>query len=280
MKRLLVPILSVAIGILAFALSQRFLQGRLDALERQRQELLAGQQRVWVIVAREDLAPGTTLKREDLQQKAIPAEGVGRSNILPDDSAQILEKKLLYGLKAQEPLLWTDVDVPRRPTGGLASSISPPDLGRPPLRAVSISVSGAASVSGLVQPNDRVDVLGTFDFPSSDGSGDSESVTLTMLQDVTVLATGQRVANQRRSPRERGSRSSGYNTVTLEVTPREAELLVFAEQTRGRLTLSLRHPNDVAYEKELLNVNFEHIEQRLPDYNRERQIRIRGKRDL
>jgi pilus assembly protein CpaB len=280
MKRVLVPLLSVAIGFLAFALSQRYLQGQIAALERERQQMLAGQQRIWIVVAREELAPGTTLVREDLQRKLVGADGIGHNNVLPDDAPQILNKKLLYRLKSEEPLLWTDVDIPRRPGGGLASSISPPDLQRPPLRAVSISVNGAAAVSGLVQPYDRVDVLGTFDFPRSDGSGESESATLTMLQDVTVLATGQRIANRRRSSRERGSRGSGYNTVTLEVTPREAELLVFAEQTRGRLTLSLRHPDDVAFEETLPSVNFEHIEKELPRYNRDRQIQIRGKSDL
>ena len=277
MKRFLVPLLSVLVGVLAFVMSHRMITNKLIALEQRRAQLESMYQRKWIVVVRNDLAAGTVLEREDLQRYYALAEGVGPDNVIPGDALHILGKKTLYRLDSGEPLRWSYVDVPRRPTGGLASMIARPEPEEPSLRAVSISVGGADSVSGLVRPNDHVDVLGTFDFPRSDGSGEMESVTLTMLQDVTVLATGQQLANQR-APRRRGS--GGYNTVTLEVTPREAELLVFAEQTRGRLTLSLRHPDDVNYEKALENVDFNHIETKLPEYNRIRQMEIRGKRDL
>ena len=71
--------------------------------------------------------------------------------------------------------------------------------------------------------------------------------------------------------------SSGYNTVTVEVTPREAELLVFVENMRGHLTLALRNPEDVSYEKNLPEVNFDMLERELPELNSYRQMILRHK---
>jgi pilus assembly protein CpaB len=132
-------------------------------------------------------------------------------------------------------------------------------------------------VSGMVEPNDHIDVLGTFTLPST-VPGEMESVTLTVLQDVTVLATGQQLARQLSGGR-RGARDTGYSTVTLEVTPREAELLVFAQQARGKLTLSLRNPSDISFEKDLPKIDFKLLQTELPALNLYRQKNIRMKRN-
>ena len=71
--------------------------------------------------------------------------------------------------------------------------------------------------------------------------------------------------------------NSSYSTVTFEVTPREAELLIFAQGTQGRLTLTLRNPDDVGFEKILPEVNFQLVEKSLPDLNDYRQKTIRHK---
>jgi len=52
---------------------------------------------------------------------------------------------------------------------------------------------------------------------------------------------------------------------------------VFVENMRGHLTLSLRNPEDVYYEKNLPEVNFEMLERELPDLNSYRQQIIRHK---
>ena len=135
------------------------------------------------------------------------------------------------------------------------------------MRAVSINCSGAASVSSMVKPNDHVDVIGTFDFDRG-GAGKKNFVTCTILQNVLVLATGAQTAKTR--AKELGL-SSGYSTVTLEVTPREAEMLAFAEQMKGRLVLSLRNRNDTSYEKELPKVDFEKIQGEIEELNLKRQ---------
>jgi pilus assembly protein CpaB len=134
------------------------------------------------------------------------------------------------------------------------------------MRAVSVNCSGAASVSGMVKPNDHVDVIGTFDFEGK--SGKRDFVTCTMLQNVLVLATGTETA--KRSLQTAGL-TRNYSTVTLEVTPREAEMLAFAEQLKGRIVLSLRNRKDVSYEKELPKVDFNKIQSEIEELNIQRQ---------
>jgi len=139
------------------------------------------------------------------------------------------------------------------------------------MRAISINCSGAASVSGMVHPNDHVDVIGTFSFPGADGKVNSSDIeTRTILQNVLVLATGQRTAKTRLGATPM---SQGYSTVTLEVTPREAEIIAFTEHMKGRLVLTLRNRNDTSSEKELPKVDFEKIKSELEQLNDERQQR-------
>jgi pilus assembly protein CpaB len=115
-------------------------------------------------------------------------------------------------------------------------------------RAMALAVNNIAGVSGLLKPGDRVDILGTFPVGTKteliqDGRG-GESVgyvTMTLLQNVSLLATGQKIS----SAKSKGNRrQGGYSAVTLSVTIEEAELLTIA-QTRGKMSLLLRHREDV-----------------------------------
>jgi pilus assembly protein CpaB len=266
-----VLVVSILVGLLAFALTHQYFRARLSDLSQERAKLYSGVRTVKVIAAKKSIPAGTTLTWDLLSEKAAYARDVSRDNILLEDLNQILNKKLLFSLERTDNLLWSYVDVPFRPGSGLSAAVPTR------LRAVSISVSGAAAVSGLVQPSDKVDVVGTFYFPSKTNPAETEAVTLTLLQDVTVLATGQTLARPGAEAAGRGRAAGGYSTVTLEVTPREAELLIFCETMRGRLTLTLRNPSDVSFEEKIPEVNFQQVETSLPELNRYRQSEIRHK---
>ena len=107
-------------------------------------------------------------------------------------------------------------------------------------------------------------------------------MTLTLLQDVTVLATGTRMGRQGSygGADTWSAQAAGYNSVSLEVTPREAEVLTFAQHVKGQLVLSLRNEDDVSFEKVLPEVEFQQIETKLPELNTYRQQSIRHKKDL
>ncbi len=273
MKDKIIPIVSVAIGILAFALTMQYLRSKEDDLDRRWRELYAGAEKIKVICAGHTIPRGTVITMADLAKKDVFKSAVRQDVLMPEDLSLIIGKKSVFEITAKDPIFWSDIEGGAPSQGGLSSIVG---YG---LRAISISVGGAAAVSGMVLPTDRVDVLGTFAFPSQTVPGEMETVTLTVLQDVTVLATGQNMANQQYlRQRQSLQRSAGYNTVTLEVTAKEAELLVFTEHMKGALTLALRNPRDVDWRQDLPSINFERLQSELPQLNLERQRDIRHKK--
>jgi len=267
MKQKIILLIAIIAGIAAFWLTGRYLR-----FERER--ILGGAKRVFVVVAERDLPAGTILKNADLAKALVFQSNVGGRAILPESVREIFGKKLLYNIARGDPIQWSDVDVPYKGEAGLAEMINPT------MRAISISVDAVSSISAMVKPNDHVDILGTFSFPSTNAAATVESVTLTVLQDVTILATGQTTADKASQTGRADRTPRGYNTVTFEVTPHEAELLVFAQSVKGKLNLALRNPSDVTYITNMPAINFEHLQKQLPTLNLIRQRDIRHKKDI
>jgi Flp pilus assembly protein CpaB len=126
---------------------------------------------------------------------------------------------------------------------------------QPKSRAMSIPVNAAAAVSFFVEPGSRVDIVGTLvagrDGPVRDDGNAAAAmeqisgkvVTTTILQNVRVLAVGQATT----PGAYLGAAQEGYSTVTIEVTPEQAEKLIFAmNRLEDSLTLLLRNPTDTA----------------------------------
>lgn len=131
-------------------------------------------------------------------------------------------------------------------------------------RAIAFPVTAASAVNYFVEPGSRVDILGTFegmnqeqavlllaqessDAPDTQAfpSRKRTTVTQTLLQNVLVLAVGRAIT---RGNYLEGNHE-GFRTVTVEVSPEDAEKLTFAlSQVRGGLTLVLRNPDDQAIE--------------------------------
>ena len=272
MKHKLVPFVSVAIGVIAFILTSTYLRNQLAELEAERERLHAGARKIWVVAAARPIPKNTIIEQSDLGKREVyQTETAGRDPVVPEDAPLIIGKRATFNVETNQVLFWTDIEGSRPLSVGLSATI------KSGMRAISLPVSGSAAVSGMIQPNDRIDVLGTFSFPSDTMADEMETVTLTVLQDVTVLATGTRMAN---SASQRSQKTTSYNSVTLEVTPREAELLVFAQHTQGRISFSLRNPTDVYFEKDLPEINFNHLENKLPELNLYRQQHIRHKREI
>ena len=267
MKQRIVLVISVLVGLLAFWLTHEYLQSKLDQIKSERDQIMASLHPTDVVAVGREMPAGTVIQRKDLKGKPSFERDISKDTVVPDDVDQIIGKKLKISMSTGDTVLWSYVDVPYRPGSGLAPMINQK------MRAISMSIGGSAAVSGLIQPNDRVDVLGSFMLPSKANPQVLEAVTLTVLQDVSVLAVGQTLGKAGEGARV----GSGYSTVTFEVTPREAELLAFAENMKGRLTLTLRNPGDPDYVSALPEVNFEMLERVLPELNKHRQEVIRHK---
>ena len=264
MKRKIVLIASLTAGVLA-ALLTRFYIAAKDAEVRDLKESINRRYgTMYVVCFKRDVPSGTVLSVADLQLKAVPKIGLQGQAVPEEEASAVYGRKLLYGHKKLDTLFWADIEGGNPTAGGLSADI------KKQMRAMSINCTGAASVSGMVKPNDHVDVIGTFDLADpakASGARSKAVVTSTILQNVLVLAVGKQTAKMR--AQEAGA--AGYSTVTLEVTPREAEMLAFTEQMKGRLVLTLRNRNDAHYEKELPKVDFEKIMSEIEELNLKRQ---------
>lgn len=265
MKKQIVLIIALVAG-LAAALLTRFYIASKEAEMREKEQRLANRYgTITVLAYTRDTPAGTVLSADDIGKKVVPKVGLRGQAVLLENFHDILGRRTLVANDAKEVLFWSDIEGGDPSSKGLSADI------KNQMRAMSINVSGAAAVSGMIRPNDHVDVIGTFDFPSDEGKiKRGDPVTCTILQNVLVLATGRETAKSR--PANLGV-SQSYSTVTLEVTPREAEMLAFAEQIRGRLILTLRSANDTSSERELPNVDFTKIRSEIEELNQKRQMK-------
>ena len=266
MKRKIVLVVSLVAGVLAALLTHLSFVAK-DAEVKELKDAILNRYggTLEVLCFNRELPSGTVLEKRDLGLKTVPAAGMRGQALELDDLNLILGRKTLLGHRRGDVLFWSDVEGGNPAATGLSADI------KKTMRAVSINCSGAASVSAMVRPNDHVDVIGTFDFDDGkSGRRGKDFVTCTILQNVLVLATGSRTAKTR-APDLGAAAASSYSTVTLEVTPREAEMLAFAEQMKGRLVLSLRNRNDTSFEKELPKVDFEKIQGEIEELNLKRQ---------
>jgi pilus assembly protein CpaB len=106
-------------------------------------------------------------------------------------------------------------------------------LVRPSMRAASVEVNQVSGVSGFVLPGDRVDVLVTVE---PRGGDRDEAVTRTILQNVEVLAAGQKTEQESNKP-------ITVQAVTLLVDPAGTEQIALAMH-EGEISLALRNPED------------------------------------
>lgn len=270
MKQRVILCIAVVAGLLAALLTRQYLAGKDREVERELARLARRYNRISVVTVTRDLPAGSVIQTTDIGAIEVVESQMRSDRILQEDWRSVVGRKALHRLDKGMPLFWTDIEGGAPGQGRLSQDV------KETMRALSINVGGAAAVSGMVRPNDHVDVIGTFTFPSKDRPEEMELVTFTVVQDVTVLATGTETS---KNISGNTAKATGYGTVTLEVTPREAEMLVFAEQIKGRLVLALRNPADVHYEKELPRVDFEKIESEIERLNTYRQRTLLKKRE-
>jgi pilus assembly protein CpaB len=181
---------------------------------------------VSVVIATRDIPEGNEITREMIGTSSWPAQAAPAGAFQRVDS--------VAGRVTRVPVFKGEPIVPGRlaPLGtgpGLEVKISP---GK---RAMAVRINDVAGISGLIQPNSRVDVLVTMRSP--EGGGRSNQVAKLFMENMRVLSVGTNV--------QRGADGMPVDgkTATLEVTPTEAERLAVA-QGQGTIQLVLRGYGD------------------------------------
>jgi pilus assembly protein CpaB len=116
------------------------------------------------------------------------------------------------------------------------SAVDLPGRVHPGMRAISISLDRVKGVSNLLEAGDRVDVIAVIP-----PRGDAGPKSATIIRDVRVLSIGQ---NTDATPGATPSPDTQqYTTATLEVTPKQADLIALAD-IGSTLRLALRPPKE------------------------------------
>ena len=196
-----------------------------------------------VLVAKKALPVGTIIDADSLSFQPWPKELV--QNAYYTEGAPDGDPKALLGTVVRNP-----ITAGQPITRG--SLVGPQDRGflaaalGPGMRAITVPVNITGSVAGFVFPGDRVDMVLTQEVKGG-GDGPALKVSETIVRNVRVLATDQRVSP---TTNEEGKVTvKTYSNVTIEVTPRIAEKVTVA-QTLGNLSLSLRSIADNTAELE------------------------------
>ena len=185
-----------------------------------------------VLVARRDLVVGELISPDDFEWAPWPEKNVVVGYKTEENDADAISELagsvVRIPIYADEPILPQKL-VMKGETGFMAALLTPG------MRAISVEISTESASGGFILPDDRVDVILTYEvqFASPDAMLE-RPVTETILKNVRVLAIDQ-VFYQGESE----SASQIGNTATLEVSPEEAELIAHSQRL-GTISLSLR----------------------------------------
>jgi len=202
-----------------------------ERIEIEKARLVPSQATIPVVVARHDLEAGAVVEPESMAVREVPVDLVPGSAVRPERFDQHVGARIGAPMRSGEPLLTGAM------VGADASTFS--TRIRPGIRAMSVLVDEVNSVSGMLQPGDRIDLLFTVRPPSLPGTPPAQELTSTLMQDLAVLATGRQV----RADKGDAAGMRHFTAITVEVSPSQAQELIVAQRS-GKLTAMLRNPDD------------------------------------
>jgi Flp pilus assembly protein CpaB len=196
-------------------------------------------ERISIMVAAEDL-PAVSVVPASAVTKAV----MSRESAPPDyfsDPVQVVGKVLSAPVTRGQPFT-AACFAPRGPGSNLAAGLP---QGK---RAVTLTLTDAGSLAGLIYPGATVDVLASFGMQQ--GGGNGRALSSILLQGVEVLAVeGQTVGvvhpTDASNPKAQIGAAIGTQNlkVTLLVAPKQAEALQLAS-IYGNVSLAMRNPQD------------------------------------
>ena len=214
-------LVGLAIAVVVGLLTARYVYKRMRQASASQPAMVVSH----VVAAAMPLPLGSRLRAQDLRLIDWPAQ-----TALPGSFSRIadcVDRALITAVVENEPILAAKL-APKEAGAGLPAVI--PEG----MRAVSVRVDDVVAVAGFVTPGTMVDVQVTAEVP---GAAAGAGVTNTILQDVRVLAAGQKVEQ------DKEGKPQTVSVVTLLVNPEQANKLTMAS-TDGRIHLALRNTID------------------------------------
>ena len=180
-----------------------------------------------IAVANADIELGGRISPEMIRMAAWPEGSVPAGSF--SEPGKLEGRVVLVSMQRGEPLTETRL-APIGTKGGL-SAVVPEGK-----RAMTVRVNDVVGVAGFALPGTYVDVMvNTQDERGQRGDRD-RSISKIVLERILVLAVAQEADRDSTKPRV-------VNAVTLELTPKDAEMLDLARSV-GTLSLVLRNQTD------------------------------------
>jgi pilus assembly protein CpaB len=175
-----------------------------------------------VLVAAKDIAPFSLVDESNTEFKEVPASMVPEGAIT--SRSEYVDTRLRYFV-AKGDL----IQLSKLTSKNYAPSQEIPKH----MRVVTVKVNATKTHSGLIRPNDHVDVVLTY--KTGRPGGPTRQRTVTVLRNVVVFS----IDDKRQTNSADDTNELKAKNISLLVTPKHGNLLMLAEN-RGMLTLALR----------------------------------------
>ena len=222
-KSLVLLMLALGCGLVASI-------GISQVMDRKNQQPVQAGETEAIFVAMKDIGFGDPLNMQVLKLEPWPKHLVpaGSLSKIEDVEGRLAGARMVAGEPVLEAKLMGNGE-------GAGPAVAIPKG----YRVVSVQVDAVSSIGSLLKPSDRVDLLVYVN--RNPAAGINEAGTKTILQDVKVFAVNE----QWRRPEDQAEESIAAKTVSLLVTPPQAEKVTLATEM-GKLRLVLRSPEDDA----------------------------------
>ena len=180
-----------------------------------------------IAVANADIELGGRISSEMIRMADWPEGSVPAGAF--SDAAKLDGRVVLVSIQRGEPLTETRL-APIGTKGGL-SAVVPEGK-----RAMTVRVNDVVGVAGFALPGTYVDVMVNTQDERGQRSDRNHSISKIVLERILVLAVAQEADRDSTKPKV-------VNAVTLELTPKDAEMLDLARSV-GTLSLVLRNQTD------------------------------------
>lgn len=222
-RRTIALVVAVVLAVVATVALISYVRGLED-------KAFEGAETVEVFVAADIIPAGTSAEfassKNLFERSVIPRKVLAEGAV--SDLSQIAGKVAAVNIVKGEQIISA-----RFVTPGQVRGVLPIPADR---QAVSIEVAIPPGVAGFVQPGDRISIVAQLSVPRG---GEDETRVQYLLQDVEVLAIGQRVVTvQGQDQGDEQAQQQSQVLATLALRPAEIEKLVFAK-LQGQLYFTL-----------------------------------------
>jgi pilus assembly protein CpaB len=226
---------SLLIGGIAAWLSKSYIA---DQAALARQAALPGKvETVSVVVPRKAMNVGDEITKDSMAVREVPKEFAPTSAVDPDRFDSAVGQKLAVSVRGGEPLVWQYLERGQNPSFSTRLNRG--------MRAFTMAIDEINSVSGMVQPGDRVDLILSLKPPKELIGQVLPNQIFPLLQGVPILATGRQTNPTYDEAVGPGGQvqTRQYTTITMELAPESIKRLLVAQEA-GKITAILRNPED------------------------------------